>query len=144
MEKIDKSKRSEIMRSVKSQGNKSTEEQFIKYLRNNKISGWRRKYKLVGKPDIVFPNNKVAIFLDGCFWHGHNCRNTRPSTNYSYWNEKIKNNRKRDKKVSKELRKNGWQVIRIWECAIKQHSSDDEFIKLLSSMGINSKNSIQQ
>ena len=114
-----KDKRSEIMRSVKSTGNKSTELRLISIFKDNKIKGWRRNYNLFGKPDFVFPNLRVALFADGCFWHGHNCRNTKPIENAQYWRKKIERNKKRDKFVTRELTKKEWQIIRIWECEIK-------------------------
>lgn len=110
--------RSDIMRSVKSSGNKSTELMLIDYFKKSKISGWRRNYKLEGKPDFVFPKSRVAIFADGCFWHGHNCRNLTPKSNQAYWQNKIERNKKRDKNINKTLRAKGWKVIRIWECKI--------------------------
>jgi DNA mismatch endonuclease, patch repair protein len=114
------SKRSEIMRKVKSNLNESTEIKMIQIFRKHKIHGWRRKYKLFGNPDFVFPNYTVAVFTDGCFWHGHDCRNTKPETNKEYWNKKINNNKNRDKTVNNTLKKENWTVIRIWECEIKK------------------------
>lgn len=110
--------RSNIMRSVKSSGNKSTELKVITIFRRLKISGWRRNYKLSGKPDIVFPKKKIALFVDGCFWHGHSCRNTKPRHNKKYWTMKIRRNKARDKKVTKLLQTRGWTVVRFWECQI--------------------------
>ena len=112
---FDKEKRSEIMRAVKSSKNKSTEEKLIAYFKENKITGWRRNYKVYGKPDFVLPD-LIAIFVDGCFWHGHNCRNTHPEQNKEYWQRKIGRNMARDKEVTDHLERLGWNVIRIWEC----------------------------
>lgn len=67
------------MRQVKSKKNKSTELRLIEIFRQNGITGWRRNYPVKGHPDFVFPKRKIAVFVDGCFWHGHNCRNTRPA-----------------------------------------------------------------
>ncbi len=113
---FDKAKRSEIMRAVKSSKNKSTEEKLIAYFKENKITGWRRNYKVYGKPDFVLPDLRIAIFVDGCFWHGHNCRNTHPEQNKEYWQRKIARNMARDKEVTDHLERLGWNVIRIWEC----------------------------
>jgi DNA mismatch endonuclease (patch repair protein) len=115
---FDKEKRSEIMRSVKSSKNKSTEEKLISYFKENKITGWRRNYKVYGKPDFVFPKLRIAIFVDGCFWHGHDCRNTHPEQNKEYWQKKIARNKARDQDVTQHLEKLGWDVIRIWECEL--------------------------
>ncbi|MDP1620849.1 MAG: very short patch repair endonuclease [Bacteroidales bacterium] len=114
--------RSQIMRSVKSIRNKSTEQKLISFFKENNINGWRRSFKLFGKPDIVFPSFRIAIFTDGCFWHGHDCRNTKPKTNESYWKAKIEKNKTRDQSVSKVLQEKGWEVIRIWECSLKDTS----------------------
>lgn len=118
-----KEQRSEIMRKVKSDRNKSTELRVIAFFRSNGIKGWRRNYKLFGKPDFVFLKIKTAVFVDGCFWHGHDCRNTRPQTNQDYWQKKIARNRERDKAVTKTLKLRGWRVIRVWECAIDKKLS---------------------
>ncbi len=112
-------KRSEIMSAVRSSGNKSTEIALIALFRKNFMRGWRRNYKLTGHPDFVFLKNKLAVFADGCFWHGHNCRNVKPSSNRSYWQNKINVNKKRDRRINTILRKKGWKVIRVWECEIK-------------------------
>ena len=113
-------KRSEIMTSVKSSGNKSTELKLIKTFKLYGISGWRRKYGLFGNPDFVFPKKRIVLFADGCFWHGHDCRQLIPATNKNYWIEKILRNKKRDKLVTESLIEDGWDVLRLWECKIKQ------------------------
>lgn len=107
------------MRKVKSNRNKTTELRLIQYFKENKITGWRRNYKIFGKPDFVFPKQRLAIFLDGCFWHGHDCRNTKPKDNQEYWINKIHRNQLRDIKVSKILTTKNWKVIRLWECELK-------------------------
>ncbi len=110
------------MKAVKSSGNKSTELKLIEYFKKAGINGWRRNYKLFGSPDFVFPKRRLAIFVDGCFWHGHDCRNTKPADNADYWRGKIARNRKRDELVSATLQEKGWRVMRIWECQIKKNS----------------------
>lgn len=125
-----KEKRSQIMRAVKSQGNKSTEIKLIYLFKKYKIVGWRRNYKLFGNPDFVFPQNKMAIFADGCFWHGHSCRKTKPVDNRQYWNNKIARNKKRDAQVNAFLKTKGWKVFRIWECHIKKEKLPKKFIVL--------------
>ena len=106
------------MRAVKQKNTKSTELELIKFFKTNNIIGWRRTYKLFGNPDFVFPKKRIAIFADGCFWHGHDCRNTKPKGNADYWNEKITKNKKRDRLVEEYLNAKGWCVYRIWECHI--------------------------
>ena len=112
-------KRSEIMSRVRSSGNRSTELAFVGILRAEKITGWRRNFKLFGRPDFVFPRAGVAVFLDGCFWHGcpRHCR--IPKARRKYWREKIARNRRRDRAVSRALRAGGWRVMRVWECRLK-------------------------
>lgn len=114
-----KEQRSEIMRKVKSNRNKSTELKLIQFFKSHSITGWRRTFKLFGKPDFVFPKQRVVIFVDGCFWHGHNCRNTKPKDNQDYWQQKIERNKSRDKEVTKILTDKNWSVIRLWECELK-------------------------
>jgi DNA mismatch endonuclease, patch repair protein len=74
---------------------------------------------LPGKPDIVLPRRKVAIFVHGCFWHRHGCkRTTSPKTNSDYWENKFKRNKLRDKNVEEQLRRGGWRCLKVWECDI--------------------------
>lgn len=128
-------KRSQIMRQVKSQKNKSTEFKLIEYFRSNNIKGWRRNYPIKGKPDFVFPKLKIAIFTDGCFWHGHNCRNTKPEQNKEYWAKKRERNIKRDKEVTEYLLHKDWKVLRIWECEIKKGEFDNKMQSVLTLAG---------
>jgi DNA mismatch endonuclease (patch repair protein) len=124
-----KEQRSHIMRQVKSSCNKSTELKLIVFLKANKITGWRRNYHIFGKPDFVFPATKVAVFVDGCFWHGHDCRNTKPKDNTNYWTKKFERNKKRDEEVVKTLNKKGWTVIRLWECELKSDQLSKRLLK---------------
>ena len=119
MDTFSKAERSRIMASVKSRNTKSTELRFISILKDKNITGWRRNYPLVGKPDFVFPRLKIAVFIDGCFWHGCPSHCRMPSSNMNYWNNKIEKNKIRDKKIKKALKMKQWQVIRIWEHEIK-------------------------
>ncbi|PIV19923.1 MAG: very short patch repair endonuclease [Deltaproteobacteria bacterium CG_4_8_14_3_um_filter_45_9] len=116
---FSKTERSKIMASVKSKNNKSTELRFLSILKEKDITGWRRNYPATGRPDFVFPRLKIAVFIDGRFWHScpKHCR--LPASNKDYWNTKIERNRIRDKKTSKALKDKGWTVIRIWEHEIK-------------------------
>lgn len=113
-------KRSHIMASVKGNGNKSTEIKLIKYFNEYNITGWRRKYPLAGNPDFVIPKARLAIFVDGCFWHGCKDHCRLPETNREYWTAKIDQNIKRDKIVNKILVSKNWHVIRIWEHDLKK------------------------
>ena len=103
------------MRSVRSFGNRSTEVEMAKRLRRAGLAGWRRKRPLVGKPDFYWPKARVAVFVDGCFWHGCPRHGTMPKGNRSFWRAKIARNRERDREVGAELRRLGWKVLRVWE-----------------------------
>jgi DNA mismatch endonuclease (patch repair protein) len=127
---FSKKKRSDVMKKVKSSKNASTELRLISIFKENGITGWQRKYKLKGSPDFVFSKKKIAVFTDGCFWHGHNCRNVTPKDNSDYWSTKVERNKRRDKEITRFLKQNGWQVIRIWECELKKK----ERKKLLSRL----------
>ena len=116
---FDSKKRSDIMSKVRSNNNKSTELALIKFFKENHITGWKRNYPVKGHPDFVFLDKKIAVFVDGCFWHGHDCRNTRPSDNAEYWQKKRERNIKHDKEVTAMFKNRGWTVIRIWECELK-------------------------
>ncbi|MCH8044750.1 MAG: very short patch repair endonuclease [Planctomycetes bacterium] len=105
------------MSKIHSKGNATTEERLASLLRKSKLWGWRRHRPLPGRPDFAWPKARVVVFVDGCFWHGHNCgKNIKPRTNAAAWREKIDGNKARDRKVTRLLRQNRWKVIRIWEC----------------------------
>lgn len=128
---VSEKKRSEIMKANKPKGNKSTELKLIQLFKQLGLKGWRRNYKIVGsKPDFVFLKKRIAIFADGCFWHGHNCRKLVPNSNVEYWSNKINMNKKRDKEIIKRLENIGWKVFRIWECEIRKCKLPYEIIKL--------------
>lgn len=127
---FDKSKRSEIMKKVRSKKNKSTELKLIELFKENNIHGWRRNYNVKGHPDFVFLDKRIAIFVDGCFWHGHDCRNTRPKDNEDYWTMKRERNMKHDKEITEYYEGRGWTVIRIWECEFKRQNISELLKKL--------------
>ncbi len=108
-------KRSEVMSLIRGKGNKQTEQALQSLLKRNKITGWRRHLALPGKPDFAFPKQKVAVFVDGCFWHGCPKCYTRPKTNRKFWDKKREDNMARDRRVNRQLRRQGWEVIRIWQ-----------------------------
>jgi|SRR3989344_3650805 len=116
MDRHTKEQRSRNMSAVRSSGNKTTELRFVNILKINKITSWRRYPKnTYGKPDFIFPKQKVAIFIDGCFWHGCAKHRNIPATNRKFWLKKILSNKKRDEIVSLQLKKQGLKVMRIWE-----------------------------
>lgn len=111
--------RADLMSRVRSRGNKTTERKMAILLRSHGISGWRRHAKLPGTPDFVWPKWQVAVFVDGCFWHGHGCgRNLTPKKNAEFWEQKFSATHLRDTLTRRELRRRGWVVVRIWECAL--------------------------
>jgi DNA mismatch endonuclease (patch repair protein) len=113
--------RSQLMKRVRSSGNETTEMALVRLLRKAGLKGWRRHSPLPGKPDFVWTREKVAVFGDGCFWHGHDCgRNLTPKTNPDKWREKIQGNKSRDRRVSRLLRSRGWSVVRVWECRLRK------------------------
>jgi DNA mismatch endonuclease (patch repair protein) len=145
-----KAKRSEVMSRIRGRGNKDTELALAKLLRSHGITGWRRNQLVLGKPDFVFPHECVAVFVDGCFWHGcpkHSnpkkwvkknsmrssgvsrrgaeSQRTGPSTTLRtgkiFWREKMAANITRDWFVSRTLRRQGWRVVRIYECGLARH-----------------------
>jgi DNA mismatch endonuclease (patch repair protein) len=119
------------MSRIRSSGNYTTEIRFIQMMRRYKISGWRRRSVLPGRPDFVFAKYKVAVFIDGDFWHG-NPKNFRiPKTNCDYWQAKIAGNRERDRRITREIRKNGWRVIRFWESALADEEAVIAKLRLL-------------
>ena len=107
--------RSNMMKAVKARGNKSTEVKFCDALVRANIKGWKAQEKLVGTPDVFFPNYKLAIFLDGCFWHSCPKCGHIPKTNFKYWKAKLANNVLRDSKKKIALENEGYTVIRFWE-----------------------------
>jgi len=84
-----------------------------------------------GKPDIILPKYKTAIFVHGCFWHHHdNCRAAAlPQTNYEFWKNKMETNIKRDRKNQKDLKKLGWKILVIWQCQIKNRALFEKTMK---------------
>lgn len=131
---FSKQKRSEVMALIRSHGNKATELRLIAIFREAGIAGWRRKQSLPGKPDFLFRKQRLAVFVDGCFWHGCPKCYRRPASNQTYWDEKIQRNRKRDLLVTRELRKTGWRVLRIWEHQLAEKSKGRLIQRLLSAL----------
>ena len=117
-----KAKRSEVMSRIRSHGNAATELRLVKLMRDQRITGWRRQLLLTVKepgikvrPDFVFRRECVAVFVDGCFWHGCPQHFRRPQTRQKFWDAKITRNQARDAAVTKALRRKGWRVLRLWE-----------------------------
>lgn len=121
MDTVSKKKRSKIMSSIKSENTKPE-----KAIRSS-LYGMGYRYRihvrgLPGTPDIVFPKYGTVVFVNGCFWHRHDCdRATTPKTNKKFWNEKFENNKDRDKRNKTALEKMGWKVVVAWECELNEN-----------------------
>jgi DNA mismatch endonuclease, patch repair protein len=102
------------MAAVKSR-NTGPEIELRKALYARGVRGWRCNYKrAAGRPDIAWPARRVAVFVDGAFWHGHPTRH-KPGRSGEYWDRKIEQNVERDRRVDRELRESGWSVLRLWD-----------------------------
>ena len=110
-----KRKRSEVMSRIRGSGNMETEIALVKLFRKHGVTGWRRNQPVFGKPDFIFPNARVAVFVDGCFWHACPKHATMPANNRTFWKRKLTGNKSRDRVVNRKLRREGWRVVRIWE-----------------------------
>lgn len=118
---LTREQRSATMRKVRG-GDTAPEIKVRRILRAMGLTGYRLHRKDVpGKPDIAFVGRRVAIFVHGCFWHGHGCPrgNRSPKENAEYWSAKIERNRQRDGRHSAELVSLGWKALVIWECELK-------------------------
>ncbi len=127
----DKRKRSEIMSRVK---NKATapEKAFESILLENQIKFEKNVSSIEGEPDFFLPHYKLAVFVHGCFWHGHkNCPRAKlPKANKHFWREKISLNMRRDQRIQRKLRSYGFHVMTVWQCRLKISNSVEK--KLLS------------
>jgi DNA mismatch endonuclease (patch repair protein) len=125
MDRFDAATRSRIMSRNRSTANRATEKRLRALMVQSGICGWRvgTRSPVFGHPDFIFPQQRLAIFVDGCFWHG--CRRCRtiPATNLAFWASKIAKNRKRDREVGRRLRKDGWKVLRIWEHELRTNQA---------------------
>jgi DNA mismatch endonuclease (patch repair protein) len=132
VDNVSKSIRSRTMSRIKSSSNLSTEKAVGKLLRAAGLVGYRKQWPIRGKPDFAWPGRKIAVFVDGCFWHGcaRCCR--IPNTNKEYWVSKIERNRARDKETTKFLRSLGWYVVRIPECKISKGKFVDDIARFHS------------
>lgn len=99
---FSKRKRSAVMSLIRGAGNRDTELRLITVFRAHDITGWRRGSKLTGKPDFAFPRLKLAVFVDGCFWHGCPKHATQPKTNAAFCRKKIAANQARDRLVTRD------------------------------------------
>ena len=129
-----KEARSRNMSRIRSTDNKP-EEIVRKFLFSKGFRYRKNDKKLPGKPDIVLPKYRTVIFVNGCFWHKHDCpRFVWPSSNQDYWRPKILGNVERDKKNAEQLRSQGWNVIVVWECELKKAVRDERLYALCSEI----------
>lgn len=103
------------MALIRGEGNASTELRLVAAFRAAGIRGWRRGSRLPGRPDLTFAAARLAVFVDGCFWHGCPHHHRLPRTRRAFWKAKVDANRRRDRRVDRALRALGWAVLRIWE-----------------------------
>ncbi len=121
---FDAEKRSAVMRRVK--GRDTTPEKTVRRLLTKLGARYRLHRKdLPGRPDIVMPGRRLAVFVHGCFWHGHDCaRGARvPKANRGYWTAKVARNRERDEAARAALTRDGWRVETVWECELKDEAA---------------------
>ncbi len=120
------------MRAIKSSGT-GPEETVGRWLLSLRFKFFRNSGDLPGRPDFVIPRPKVAVFVHGCFWHGHGCSrgSRKPKTNSAYWTTKLAGNKKRDRRVVAQLRRIGWRTVIVWECHLGRPSAR---LKLLESI----------
>lgn len=117
---FDAKKRSEIMRAVKGAGT-APERRLCEAISHRRLVFLINDKSLAGAPDLVFARVRLAVFVHGCFWHGHDCKRgaRRPKANAAYWTQKIARNQKRDRTSARALRKLGYSVSTLWECRLK-------------------------
>ena len=128
-DRLTKTQRSAVMAKVKSRGTGA--EYIVRRLLFKRGYRYRLSVRdLPGTPDIVMPRHRKIILVHGCFWHGHRgcARSTRPTSNTAFWNAKLDNNIRRDKRVRKELSALGWQVLVIWECQLKDEGRTEKLL----------------
>jgi len=131
-----KAKRSAVMSLIRGHGNKDTELALIKLFRQHGITGWRRHQPIPGRPDFVFRRQRLAVFVDGCFWHGCPiCCRRIPANRREFWERKITDNRLRDRRVVRSLREVGIHVTRIWEHALRKPTWKSSLRRFLTRGG---------
>lgn len=116
MDKVSREARSRMMSLIRAKGNRSTERRFRASMARQGIRGWLVTPKGIrGNPDFVFPRQRVAIFIDGCFWHGCDRCCQMPQSRRSYWCKKIQGNVRRDRLTRRRLKREGWKILHFWE-----------------------------
>lgn len=120
-DQLSRSERSIHMAKIRSKGNRSTELFVESVLRQCKITGWKKHpANIVGTPDFFFPKAKLAVFVNGCFWHGcRRCARNIPQNRREFWIAKLEQNRRRDVRVLRQLRRMGIHAVTVWEHALR-------------------------
>lgn len=121
-------------KSMKGNKRSNTKPELLvrKRLRDAGLGGYRLQWKVPGKPDIAWPGKKVAIFVNGCFWHRcPHCNPSTPKSHVEYWFVKFEANQERDARNIRALEDAGWKVHVIWECQLKKKAIDQTFAELL-------------
>ena len=129
--------RSRIMRAIKSKDTKP-EKTVESWLGSARFKTIRHAEEFPGKPDFVLSRHGVAVFVHGCFWHGHGCgRGSRmPKTNRDYWRRKLANNKRRDARNASALRRLGWHVVTLWECNIEDGRARKRLLNFTRKSGV--------
>ena len=134
MDKLTKEQRHKCMSAIK--GRNTKPELLVRKFLFSRGFRYRLNHpRLPGHPDLVLRKYRTVIFVNGCFWHGHDCRNTRPAENKEYWQKKCERNMKHDKDVTAMFEARGWKVLRIWECELKKRNEtilDEKIQSILS------------
>ena len=135
MDNRSKEARSRNMSNIPSKNTKP-EETVRKYLFAQGLRYRKKVSKLPGKPDIVLPKYKTAVFVNGCFWHGHEgCKYfVPPKTNTEFWYAKFKYNQERDERNYQKLRDLGWRILIVWECEIRHGDANKRLEQLIEEI----------
>lgn len=121
MDNLTPNERRKAMRAVKDRDT-SPERRVASILKEMGIRFRSQAGDLPGSPDFVLPRLRAALFVQGCFWHGHGCRSRTPHTHRAYWLAKLARNRRRDRRVRRSLNRLGWTVVVVWECQVQNHN----------------------
>ena len=139
---VDSATRSRIMSRIRS-GNTKPEMLVRRALHKNGFRYRLHDSRIPGKPDLVFPKYHAVLFVNGCFWHGHDCPLFRmPETRNEFWKDKIRKNQERDTVVRKKIKGIGWRMGIVWECALKgkkQIGTEETMKRIIAWLGSDTK-----
>ena len=126
---FSKEKRSEIMSRIRSKGTKA-EVKVFRFLRREKIHFQKHYKRASGSPDVALPSRKLAVFIDGDFWHGYQFARWKEKLPKAYWQDKIAANMRRDRRTFAKLRREGWKVMRVWEHELTEKRKEKTLEKI--------------